>query len=96
MISTNIGNVMDRSGNEYYISEAMIADAAYTVTGATFEGDVPPKTSVEITVRVNGGEWVKPEQVALNKGDTLEYRVNLYAYNCLRTPRITKITVEME
>ena len=66
------------------------------MTDAAAEGDVPPKTAVNITVRVNGGDWLKPESVALHRGDVLEYRVELYAYNCLRTPRIEKITIGIE
>ena len=42
------------------------------------------------------GEWVEAEGVALKQGDTLEYRVELYAYNCLRTPRIEKIVIDFD
>ncbi len=96
MISTEIGNILDRGFSEYYYSESYAIDSNCTVCGATFEGEVPNKTSVTITVRKNGGEWVAPENVELKKGDTLEYRVELYAYNCLTTPRITKIDIEFQ
>jgi hypothetical protein len=58
------------------------------------QGDVPPKTAVNLTVRVNGGEWIEAEGVRLQQGDTLEYRVELYAYNGLRTPRIEKVVID--
>ena len=96
MISNNIGNIMDRSFNEYYYSEEYKVDADTKVKGISLEADIPAKTDVICDVRVNGGEWQKPEGVALKAGDTLEYRLNLYAYNCLRTPRITKVTVDFE
>ena len=96
MISNNIGNIMDRSFNEYYYSEAFTADSDMTVAGIAIEADIPRKTDVIADVRVNGGEWQKPEGVALKAGDSLEYRLNLYAYNCLRTPRVTKVTVDFE
>lgn len=96
MISTNLGNVLDRSGNEHYISEVFDITESCTVRGVKLDADIPEKTSVTATVRVNGGEWVAPEGVKLSEGDRLEYRLCLYAYNCLRTPRITKVTVELE
>lgn len=96
MISNNIGNIMDRSFNEYYTSVPYSIDADCKVKGISLEADIPPKTDVICEVRVNGGEWQKPEGVALKTGDTLEYRLNLYAYNCLRTPRVTKVSVDFE
>ena len=96
MISTNLGNIMNRSGNEHYTSEVFNITESCTVTGVKIDADIPPKTSVTATVRVNGGEWVEPEGVKLKAGDKLEYRLCLYAYNCLRTPRITKVTIELD
>ena len=96
MITTEVGNILDRSGSEFYYSEAYTVESDCTVTKAYTIGDVPPKTAVNMTVRVNGGEWVEAEGVALKQGDTLEYRVELYAYNCLRTPRIEKVVIELD
>ena len=96
MISTNLGNVMNRSGKEHYVSEPFVMTENCTLLGVYFEGDIPEKTSVTATVRVNGGEWQAPEGVELAAGDKLEYRLCLYAYNCLRTPRITRVTVELD
>lgn len=95
MISTEVGNIMDRSFSEYYYSEAFTADKDYTVTAAKAYGDVPEKTAVNITVRVNEGDWTEPGAVAVKEGDKLEYRAELYAYNGLRTPRIHKIDIEL-
>lgn len=96
MISTNIGNVLNRSYNEHYISEVFDITDNCTIAGITLEAEIPQKTCVTATVRINGGEWVEPQGVKLLAGDKLEYRLCLYAYNCLRTPRITKVTVELE
>ena len=96
MISTDIGNIMDRGFSEYYYSEAYTVEDDCSIAMAYTEGDVPPKTAVNLTVRVNGGQWTEAEGVALKQGDTLEYRVELYAYNCLRTPRIEKVSIKFE
>ena len=97
MISTEIGNILDRGMSEYYYSDTItLTEDCTKVIGAYAEGDVPEKTAVNIMIRINDGDWVKPESVAIKKGDTLQYRVELYAYNCLRTPRITKVVVEWE
>lgn len=96
MISTNMGNIMDRSENEYYISEPYTVTEDGSVTAVTVEGELPPKTSVTAHIRANGGEWMLPENVSVKAGDTLEYRLTLFARNCLRTPRITKVSVEFE
>jgi len=96
MISTEIGNIMDRSDSEYYYSEKYNIESDCIITKAYTEGDVPVKTFVNILVRVNGGEWQSADGVKLAKGDVLEYRLELKAINCLRTPRIEKVVVEFE
>ena len=96
MITTEVGNIMDRSGSEFYYSEAYTVESDCSVTKAYTVGDVPPKTAVNLTVRVNGGEWIDAEGLQLQQGDKLEYRVELYAYNCLRTPRIEQVIIEFD
>ena len=96
MISTEIGNILDRSGSEFYYSETYAVENDCIVTKAYTEGDVPPKTAANLTLRVNGGEWVSAENLQLKQGDKLEYRLELYAYNCLRTPRIEKVVIEFD
>ena len=96
MITTEVGNIMDRSGSEFYYSEAYSVDSDCAIEKAYTVGDVPAKTSVNLTVRVNSGDWVEAEGVALKQGDKLEYRLELYAYNCLRTPRIEKVVIEFD
>ena len=96
MISTEMGNIMDRSFSEYYYSEVYTIDGDCTLTKAFVDGDVPAKTAVHITARVNGGQWVSAEGLSLKQGDILEYRLEFYAYNCLRTPRIEKVTIEFD
>ena len=94
MISTEVGNILDRSFSEFYYSEAYTLESDCVVAKAYTVGDVPPKTAVNLTVRVNGGDWMDAEGVPLKQGDTLEYRVELYAYNGLRTPRIEKVVID--
>jgi hypothetical protein len=96
MISTEIGNILDRSYSEFYYSEAFTVEADCSVTKAYTVGDVPPKTAANLLLRVNGGDWVTAEGLRLRRGDALEYRLELYAYNGLRTPRIEKVVIEME
>jgi len=96
MISTEIGNILDRGFSEYYYSESYEVTADCAVTGAYTAGEVPEKTAANLLLRVNGGDWVTAEGLRLKQGDTLEYRLELYAYNCLRTPRIEKVVIEME
>ena len=94
MISAEIGNILDRGFSEFYYSEAYTLESDCVVAKAYTVGDVPPKTAVNLTVRVNGGDWMDAEGVPLKQGDTLEYRVELYAYNGLRTPRIEKVVID--
>ncbi len=96
MISTNLGNVLNRSYSEHYTSEVFEIDSDCIISQVKVDADIPAKTSVAATVRVNGGEWAEPAGVALKRGDKLEYRLCLYAYNCLRTPRITRVEVILE
>ncbi len=96
MISTELGNILDRGFSEYYYSEVYTAEQDCTVTRACTEGDLPDRTAANLTVRVNGGSWIAPEGVQLKQGDKLEYRLELYAYNCLRTPRIQKVVIDFE
>ena len=96
MISTEIGNILDRSHSEYYYSEVCRVEESCTVTEAKAEGDVPPKTAANLLLRDNEGPWVEPEGLQLNPGDTLQYRLELYAYNGLRTPRIERVIILMQ
>lgn len=96
MISTEIGNILDRSPSEFYYSEPYTVEESCVVTSAYTLGDVPPKTAANLLLRVNGGQWLPAEGLQLTAGDTLQYRLELYAYNGLRTPRIEKVIIEME
>ncbi len=94
MTAINPGNILNRSDSEFYYSESFPVDADCTVKSASVEADIPEKTAVLLTVSVNGGEWTKPEGTALKKGDSFQYRLEIVAKNCLRTPRITKVCVD--
>ncbi len=95
MISAEIGNIMDRGFSEYYYSEDYTVDADCTVSDAQAIGDIPPRTAANLTLRINGGDWQDPKGLTLKHGDILQYRLELYAFNCLRTPRIKKVVIEM-
>ena len=94
MTAINPGNILTRSDSEFYYSESFPVDGDCTVKSASVEADIPEKTAVLLTVSVNGGEWTKPEGTALKKGDSFQYRLEIVAKNCLRTPRITKVCVD--
>ena len=96
MISTEIGNILDRGESEYYYSELYAVESDCVVTAAFTEGDVPAKTWVNLLLRVNDGEWTAAEGLRLKAGDKLQYRVELKARNCGRTPRIEKVVIEFE
>lgn len=84
------------SGQNLYVSKKKFCSVSFSMiwTAAAAEGDVPPKTGVTVTVRVNGGAWTAPDNLALSNGDRLQHRLELYAYNCLRTPRIHRVVLE--
>ena len=97
MISAEIGNIIDRSMSEYYYSECYtVGSKCMAITDAYAIGDIPPQTSVNILIRKNGGNWQVPKDIPVTEGDIIEYRAELYAFNCLRTPRIERIVIEME
>lgn len=82
------------SGQNLYVSKKKFCSVSFSMIWTAAEGDVPPKTGVTVTVRVNGGAWTAPDNLALSNGDRSQYRLELYAYNCLRTPRIHRVVLE--
>jgi len=95
MISAEIGDIMNRSFSEYYYSEEYAVEADAASVTASVTADIPEKTAVNVTLRVNGGEWMDAKDITVKKGDKLQYRLELYAFNGLRTPRVEKVTVEL-
>lgn len=93
MCAINPGNIMTRGPEEFYESEAFVADRGLTVSSVRVEAEVPAKTWVKALVRVNGGAWTEPAGVRLAKGDRLQYRLELGALNSLRTPRVRRVEV---
>lgn len=93
MISTEIGNILDRGDTEYYESEEYPVLEDCRIADARAEGDIPSKTSAELSFRVNHGAWRSASELRLHAGDRLQYRLALRAANCLRTPRIERVLV---
>ena len=93
MYAMEPGNLMTRGPEEYYTSAPYVADRDLTVSGVKVEGEIPEKTWVKALVRVDGGAWREPAGCAVRKGQKLQYRLELGAYNSLRTPRVRKVTV---
>ena len=89
-------NLLTRGPEEYYTSEAYVADRDLTVASARAEGEVPPKCWTKILLRANGGSWREPAGFKAKTGDRLQYRLELGALNSLRSPRITKVVVDFE
>ena len=102
MTAVEPGNQLDRGPLEYYYSEPRKMEEAATVENIDVTAEIPPKTWVECAVRcaataeaLESAEWQKPEGFKAPAGSLLQYRLALGATNSLRSPRITKVTVNM-
>ncbi len=100
MTAVEPGNQLDRGPLEFYYSEPRKMDEAATVENIDVTAEIPPKTWVECAVRcaataeaLEAAEWQKPEGFKAPAGSLLQYRLALGATNSLRSPRITKVTV---
>ena len=96
MITVDPGNILTRGDEEFYYSEIYRVTSESRIVSVSIEGEIPSKTSAELRFSVNGGAWREKDEIILHAGDQLVYRLALKAKNSLRTPRITKITIEFE
>ena len=96
MTAVNPGNILTRGPEEFYYSEPLELTKDAVVESIDIDADIPPQTWVKATVRVGDGEWHAPEGFAAPKGARLQYRLEIGATNSLRSPRITKVTVNFK
>lgn len=102
------GNIMDRSPEEYYISSPHRVKEASIVKDISWEGEVPPKTWVKAAVKIAAtkeelenkqwSRWFENGQkinLKISSGCFIQYKLALGASNSLRTPRLRKVTVDL-
>ena len=97
------GNLLTRGPEEYYYSEPYRAESAVTVRTAEVIADCPPKTWVKLLVRsastkeeLESAQWREPVGVNVAKGGYLQYRLELGATLSLSTPRVKKVSIDMD
>ena len=107
MTTVDMGNVMDRSGNEYYYSEIYSAHNGATLKKASWEATIGKVCDVWMHVRtadseeaikdapwsdkITNGEDV--EKLGIS-GKFIQYKLVLYARNGCGTPRVESVTLE--
>ena len=107
MISNDIGNILDRSGNEYYYSEAYTAHEGRTLHSVSWEAVMEDTCKVWMEVRTADSEeeletaaWSEPiangEDVSARQlqGNYIQYKLVLYARNGCGTPRVESISLK--
>ncbi len=93
MYAIEPGNQLTRGPEEYYFSEPRVAERDLVVTAARVESEIPPKCWVKVMMRANAGEWREAVGFAAEKGDRIQYRLELGATNSLRSPRVRKVEI---
>ena len=103
MTSVEPGNLLTRGPEEFYESEPIRAESDVLSAKARVEAEIPPKTWVKAYLRSASDEaglrkavWRKPEEFKCGKGDFIQYQLVLGATNSLRSPRITKVVIELK
>lgn len=94
------GNVLTRGPEEYYYSEPFTVTEDAELISIDVVADIPPKTWVKAVVRkadnadaLKEASWLEPG-FKVKEGEVLQYRLELGAYNSLRTPRVTEVNVK--
>lgn len=103
MSAAEPGNQLTRGPEEFYYSEPWRASAALVVTSADVTAECPPDTWAKILVRtaataeaLDAADWREPKGTAVAAGACLQYRLELGANLSLRTPRVTRVKIELE
>lgn len=106
MCSVDIGNIMDRSDSEYYLSEVYPIPQGMCPAKVLWQAENGRKTWVKLCLRcgetpevLENAPWSEPCE---NGGDVstlslkglLQYRLELGAACGCGTPRVTEVTVE--
>ena len=106
MSTVDVGNIMDRSDSEYYVSEAFKSDTKATKISWVAENG--PSTWVKMQLRcaatpeaLECAEWSETfengaDVSALNLKGYIQYKLDLGARCGAGTPRVTEVTVDFE
>lgn len=105
MTTVDIGNIMDRSDNEYYYSESYKIEDGRHPSYADWESTGGIRTSVSIAVRfadtedeLKSAEWSREYSIGekfdiTSDAKYMQYRLNLVAKSGCGTPRITSVSI---
>ena len=107
MTTVDIGNIMDRSDDEFYYSEVYPVESGLTPAYAVWEADNGPVTSVSIQIRcanseaeLAAAEWSRryghSEKFDKCDGSLMQYRLILTAKSGCGTPRVKSVDVVFE
>lgn len=103
MSSIEPGNLLTRGSEEFYYSAPHKCIKAARIINVKIEGEIPPQTWVKLLVRSAGSpdhldkaDWLQPDQLQGFAGDYLQYCLELGATLSLRSPRITKVDIELQ
>ena len=109
MTTVDMGNIYDRSSDEYYYSETYSSHNGRQLVCAKWDAEMPKSCAVRMQVRTADSEHkIKkaPWSDIIRNGDNLdklnikgkfiEYRLNLFAKNGCGTPRVKSITLEFK
>lgn len=107
MTCVDIGNIMDRSCDEYYYSEIYSGHNSAKLIKAWWDASLGPVCDIWMQVRtseemedIENAPWSKIIKSGANleelniKGRYIQYRLNLYARNGCGTPRVNGIYLE--
>jgi hypothetical protein len=104
------GNLMDRSDNEYYYSEAFLVPTGMKATSAYWEADIPSSCWVQLQLRYAQSQICLEEEPWIEhliengqditflgiSGGYIQYRLILGARCGCGTPRVSSVTIEFE
>ena len=108
MITTEIGNIMDRSDSEYYYSEVYELPEGAAVKKASWVAENEKKTWVKMQLRcgetpeaVQAASWSQPVDCGMDIEKFklcgyIQYRLELFAKNGCGTPRVSEVTIDFE
>jgi len=106
MTCIDMGNILDRSGNEYYYSEIYSAHDGKTLLKAEWEAELGKVCDVWIELRtaeseseIENAPWSNKFKNGENiniTGKYIQYRLTLYARNGCGTPRVSSVSLKFE
>ena len=108
MITTEIGNILDRSDSEYYYSEIYELPGNAVLKKVSWVAENEKKTYVKMQLRcgetpeaLKTASWSSAIDTGadvekLNLRGYVQYRLELFAKNGCGTPRVTEVIVDFE